>query len=87
MADPHPQQATEWLNWYNRQYGAPKKDPAAVPRLVRAIADYLRWMKSVNYSPASRHLHQVQLEQFLDFVKSRRLDWQQLFSLNTREHF
>ena len=87
MADPHPQQATEWLNWYNRQYGAPQKDPAAVPRLVRAIADYLRWMKSVNYSPASRHLHQVQLEKFLDFVKSRRLDWQQLFSVNTREHF
>ena len=87
MADSHPQQSIEWLDWYNQQYGPPQNDPAAVPRLIRAIADYLRWMKSVNYTAASRHLHQVQLEQFLDFVKSRRLDWQQLFSVNTREHF
>ena len=87
MADPYPQQSAQWLEWYNRQYGPPQKDPAAVPQLARAIADYLRWMKSVNYSSASQHLHQVQLEQFLDFVKSRRLDWQQLFSLNTRERF
>jgi integrase/recombinase XerD len=87
MADPYPQQSIQWLDWYNQQYGAPQNDPAAVPRLIRAIADYLQWMKSVNYTAASQHLHQVQIEQFLDFVKSRRLDWQQLFSLNTREHF
>ncbi len=87
MADSHAQQSIQWLNWYNQQYGPPQNDPAAVPRLIRVIADYLRWIKSVNYSSASQHLHQVQLEQFLDFVKSRRLDWQQLFSLNTREHF
>ena len=87
MTDPRPQQSIQWLNWYNRQYGPPQNDPAAVPRLIRAIADYLHWMKSVNYTAASQHLHQVQLEQFLDFVKSRRLDWQQLFSVNTREHF
>ena len=87
MADSHPQQSIEWLDWYNQQYGPPQNDPAAVPRLIRAIADYLRWIKSVNYSSASQHLHQVQLEQFLDFVKSRRLDWQQLLSVNTREHF
>ncbi len=87
MADSYPQQSIEWLDWYNQQYGPPQNDPAAVPRLIRAIADYLHWMKSVNYTSASRHLHQVQLEQFLNFVKSRRLDWQQLFSVNTREHF
>ena len=87
MTDPRPQQSIQWLNWYNRQYGPPQNDPAAVPRLIRAIADYLHWMKSVNYTSASRHLHQVQLAQFLNFVKSRRLDWQQLFSVNTREHF
>ena len=87
MADSHPQQSIEWLDWYNQQYGPPQNDPAAVPRLIRAIANYLRWIKSVNYSSASQHLHQVQLEQFLDFVKSRRLDWQQLLSVNTREHF
>jgi len=87
MDDPRTQQSIQWLDWYNRQYGLPQKDPAAVPRLMRAIADYLQWMKAVNYTAASRHLHQVQLEQFLDFVKSRRLDWQQLFSVATREHF
>ena len=87
MCDPHPQQSIEWLNWYNRQYGAPQKDPSAVPRLSRAIADYLHWMQSVNYSPANRQLHRVQLELFLDFIKNRRFHWQQLFTVKTREHF
>ena len=87
MADPRTEQSIEWLDWYNRQYGPPQKDPSAVPRLTRAIADYLHWMKSVNYTSASRHLHRMQLELFLDFVKSRRLGWQQLFTVKTREHF
>ncbi len=87
MADPRTEQSIEWLDWYSRQYGPAQKDPSAVPRLTRAIADYLQWMESVNYTPASRHLHRVQLELFLDFVKSRRLGWQQLFTVTTREHF
>jgi site-specific recombinase XerD len=87
MADPHPQQSTEWLQWYNQQYGMPQKDPSAVPRLTRAIADYLQWMKSVNYTPASQHLHRIQLELFLDFAKNRRLCWQQLFTVKTCEDF
>jgi site-specific recombinase XerD len=87
MVDPYTQQSIEWLNWYSRQYGSPQKDPSVVPRLSRAIADYLQWMKSVNYTPASRHLHSLQLELFLDFVKNRRLGWQQLFTIKTREHF
>jgi site-specific recombinase XerD len=87
MVDPHTQQSIEWLDWYNRQYGPSQKDPGAVPRLTRAIADYLHWMQSVNYTCASRHLHRVQLELFLDFVKNRRLHWQQLFTVKTREHF
>ena len=87
MANAYPHQCTEYLEWYNRQYGPPQKDPAAVPRLTRAIADYLQWMKSVNYTSASQHLHRLQLELFLDFVKSSHLHWQQLFSVKTREHF
>jgi site-specific recombinase XerD len=87
MADAHPQQCTQWLDWYNHQYGAPQKDPSAVPRLTRTIADYLQWMKSVNYTPASQHLHRLQLELFLDFVKNRRFCWQQFFTVKTREQF
>jgi len=71
MADSHVQQSIEWLNWYNQQYGAPQKDPSVVPRLTRAIADYLHWMESVNYTPTSRHQHRMQLELFLSFVKNR----------------
>jgi site-specific recombinase XerD len=84
MLDPHTQQ---WLNGYRRQYGPAQKDPSAVVRLTRAIADYLNWMKSVNYTSASQQLHRAQLELFLDFVKSRRFDWQQLFTVATREDF
>jgi integrase/recombinase XerD len=87
MADSYPPQSIEWLDWYNQQYGAPQKDPAAVARLTRAIAGYLQWMKSVNYTAASQHLHRMQLELFLKFVKNQHLHWQQLFSVNTREHF
>jgi site-specific recombinase XerD len=87
MDDPRPEQSIQWLDEYTRQYGEPQKDPAAVPRLTRAIAGYLHWMESVNYTPASRHLHRMQLERFLDFVKSRRLGWQNLFTVNTRERF
>jgi site-specific recombinase XerD len=87
MDDPRTQQSIQWLQWYNRQYGPPQKDPAAVPRLTRAIADYLDWMTSVNYTAASRQLHRRQLKLFLDFVKNRRFDWPQLFAENTREHF
>jgi site-specific recombinase XerD len=87
MDDPRSQQSIEWLDWYSRQYGAPQKDPAVVPRLTRAIADYLEWMASVNYTAASRQLHRRQLKLFLSFVKNRRFDWQQLFTENTRAHF
>ncbi|MGB5746750.1 MAG: tyrosine-type recombinase/integrase [Desulfobacterales bacterium] len=87
MDDPRTQQSIQWLQWYNRQYGAPQKDPSVVPRLTRAIADYLEWMTSVNYTAASRQLHRRQLELFLSFVKNRRFDWQQLFTENTRAHF
>jgi site-specific recombinase XerD len=87
MSDSHIQQCIEWLHWYSQQYGAPQNDPATVIRLIRATADYLNWMKSVNYSLATVQLHCRQLELFLDFVKNRRLPWQQLFTVNTREHF
>jgi len=87
MDDPRTQQSIQWLDWYNRQYGPPQKDPSVVPRLSRTIADYLDWMTSVNYTAASRQLHRRQLKLFLDFVKNRRFDWPQLFAENTREHF
>ncbi|MGD8649459.1 MAG: tyrosine-type recombinase/integrase [Desulfobacterales bacterium] len=87
MTDSLIQQCTQWLEWYSQQYGPSQKDPAAVGRLIRATVDYLDWMKSVNYSIDAQHLHRRQLELFLDFVKNRRLPWQQLFTVNTRKHF
>jgi len=65
----------------------PQKDPSVVPRLSRAIADYLTWMQSVHYSPGSCHQHRMQLESFLSFVKNSELVWQQLFAGATREQF
>jgi hypothetical protein len=58
----------------------PQKDPSVVPRLSRAITDYLKWMKSVRYPPGSCHQHRMQLEVFLGFVKDSELLWQQLFA-------
>ena len=87
MNDLRSQQSIEWLDWYSRHYGPVQKDPSVVPRLTRAIAAYLEWMTSVNYTAASRQLHQRQLMLFLSYVKSSRFDWQQLFTENTRAHF
>mgnify|MGYP001553936625 FL=1 len=87
MNDLRSQQSIEWLDWYSRHYGPVQKDPSVVPRLTRAIAAYLEWMTSVNYTAASRQLHQRQLMLFLSYVKSSRFDWQQLFTENTRSHF
>jgi len=87
MTDSPIQQCIEWLDWYIQQYGSLQNDPSVVVRLIRATADYLQWMKSVNYSLATQHLHRRQLEMFLDFVKNRRFHWQQLFTVKTREHF
>jgi len=87
MTDSPIQQCTPLLEWYSQQYGPPQKDPAAVGRLIQATADYLNWMKSVNYRLGTQYQHQIQLELFLDFVKNRRLPWQQLFTVNTRKHF
>ena len=87
MDDPRTEQSIEWLDWYSRHYGPVQKDPSVVPRLTRAIAAYLKWMTSVNYTAASRQLHRRQLALFLSFVKNRRFDWQQLFTENTRQHF
>jgi len=87
MDDPRTRQSIEWLDWYSRQYGPVQKDPSVVPRLTRAIAAYLEWMTSVNYTAASRQLHRRQLKLFLSYVKNRRFDWQQLFTENTRQHF
>jgi site-specific recombinase XerD len=87
MTDAYPQQCSQYLQWLNRHYGPAQNDPSLVPRLTRAIADYLGWMKAVNYTAASQQLHRVQLELFLDFVKRSCFEWQQLFSVATREHF
>ena len=84
MVDP---QCIEWLEGYSRQYGRSQKDPSVVPRLTRAITDYLQWMKSVHYSPASCYQHRMQLELFLSFVKNSDLLWRQLFAGATREQF
>jgi hypothetical protein len=87
MDDPHPEQSIQWLDGYSRQYGPPQTDPSAVPRLIRAIADYLNWMQAVDYNPASQKQHRLQLARFLDFVKGSRLGWPQLFTVKTREQF
>ena len=65
MTDSPIQQFSQWLEWYIQQYGPPQKDPSAVGRLMRAIADYLNWMKSVNYSLGTQYRHQIQLTDFI----------------------
>ena len=87
MNDPHPQQSVEWLDRYSRQYGQPQKDPSVVPRLIRAIADYLQWMKSVDSTSCQPLSLPEPAGAVLGFVKNQRFCWEELFTVKTRDHF
>ena len=62
-------------------------DDGVYQHLKQAIEDYLRWMKSVGYTPNTRKNYQAQLNQFLCFSKNRAISWEKLFTLNGLECF
>jgi site-specific recombinase XerD len=55
--------------------------------LEQAINDYLQWMASSGYVSGTCKSHQNELTQFLDFVENRRLQWHDIFTLETLYDF
>jgi integrase/recombinase XerD len=66
---------------------SPNYDDAVYKHLKQAIGDYLQWMKSVGYARKTRQSYQVQLNQFLCFIKSNKISRQQFFTSNSLEGF
>jgi site-specific recombinase XerD len=50
--------------------------------LDQAVLDYLRWMASVGYKRRTRQRYHHQLDQFVRFVKSKRLVWDEVFTFH-----
>jgi len=65
----------------------PNYDNCAYKHLILAIADYLKWMKSVGYARKTRRSHQAKLNQFLCFIKNSTISWEKLFTSNSLECF
>lgn len=55
--------------------------------LEQAINDYLQWMASSGYVPGICKSRQNELTRFLDFVEHRRLQWDEIFTLETLNDF
>jgi site-specific recombinase XerD len=53
----------------------------------QAVNDYLQWMASSGYAPGTCNCHQNELIRFLDFVKHRRLEWNETFTLKILDAF
>jgi integrase/recombinase XerD len=55
--------------------------------LKQAITDYLLWMISSGYSPATLQNYERILNHFLAFVSSREIAWNDIFTLDTMKDF
>ncbi len=87
MTDPKTEELVKWLNQYYHKHCVSKNDPSAHQHLQRAIDDYLQWMKSVRYSSNSLKSHKVQLNQFLSFVRNRKLSQEHIFTSKNLQRF
>jgi integrase/recombinase XerD len=74
----------ESIKWIEKQL---EQVDLTVNALKRTVADYLQWMESVGYSRQTRQNHHRQLEQFIRFIKQSRLDWDEIFKLQTLQRF
>ena len=60
---------------------------AATDLLEQAIGDYLQWMTDMGYSESAHQNRRQTLLVFLNFVRSRQITWDRLFSLETLKAF
>lgn len=81
MIDKHVIESIEWIEKQLEQVDL------TVNALERAVADYLQWMESVGYSRQTRQDHHRQLDQFIRFIKQSRLNWDDIFKLQTLQRF
>lgn len=81
MTDEHVIESIEWIEKQLDQVDL------AVKALEQAVADYLQWMESVGYSRQTRQNYHRQLDQFVRFIKQSRLDWDEIFKLQTLQRF
>jgi len=55
--------------------------------LEQAIDAYLLWMKEEGYHPESYRTHKATLHLFLDFIRDREFEWNDVFTLDTVTFF
>lgn len=77
MTDKRTLEAIEWIEKKLQQI------QLTIKALDQAVLDYLQWMASVGYSGKTRQSYNPQLNQFVRFVKSKRLIWDEIFTFDT----
>ena len=58
-----------------------------IKALEQAINDYLQWMTSKGYANSTRESYKQMLNKFFSFIKDRRFDWDEIFTLDTLKLF
>ncbi len=77
MADKQTLASIEWIEKRLQQI------QLAIKMLDQAVLDYLQWMASVGYSRKTRQSYKPQLNQFVRFIKLKRLTWDEIFTFDT----
>lgn len=81
MAD---KQALESIEWIEKRL---QQSQLTLKKLEQAINDYLQWMTSKDYANSTRRGKKLMLNKFFSFIKDRRFDWDEIFTLDTLKQF
>ena len=81
MADKRTLESIEWIEKRLQQI------QLTIKALEQAVLDYLQWMASEGYSRQTRQSYNQQLNRFVWFIKSRRLNWDEMFTFDTLNLF
>ncbi len=58
-----------------------------IKMLEQAIDDYLQWMATNGYANSTREKNKQMLNSFLSFIRCRRFNWDEIFTLDTLKLF
>jgi len=77
-------QTFETIQWIEKRLQQIK---LTIETLEQAIDDYLQWMTTNGYANSTREKNKQMLNSFLSFIRHRRFNWDEIFTLDTLKLF
>jgi len=74
----------ENLAWIDKRL---KQIGETIGALQNASCDYLQWMAANGYSKPTQSSYKHELEEFAEFIKQKRLAWDEIFTMDTLKAF